>query len=347
MSEEKREGIINAVKSPLGLTVLIVLVAESMTVFAMLNTPKTDPIYRWYYVIMIGILLTLIPAYYIYLGILKTKAFAQTQSVTVADKNISVSSNEKPNTALREEELFKDSNFEFELVLPKNAERSGYLNYKDFLTLNGLISTDEEFEPVITHLSLVQFGEAFIQSKNISFHFGEATHIQFTDDSATTAMESQLAKIIEFHKQEGNTPTKEEIAEMRRSMNFNTSEIDALNFVPSLSISILPKKYTEGYGIKPGIANIFLVVQLQNRQLMDELQANNESILWKSNNTINKVSIKNKIIDFTIYRIERILEDKENFFLLTAQWSPDLRSSYEVWDELRKTFESFRLTRKK
>ncbi|MGQ0739550.1 MAG: hypothetical protein ACT4OJ_10855 [Bacteroidota bacterium] len=349
---EKREGIIGAIKSPLGITALIILVAEAITLTALLNTSKSDPFYKWYYVIMIGLLLTLVPAYYYYLHIMKWK-FKNSQAVQSVDvegktMNALPAKDGGGKTAGKDDELFSDSNYGFEFIMPKGMKKSSYLNYKEYLdTISGTVTTDEEYEAVISKMDVTQFGELFLQSKNIIFQFGDTTSVYFTDDTTTDVMEIHLEKIVKKSKADGKELTEKEISELRYELNFRGAEVEQVNFTHSFTISIMPKKFAKGYGITPSITNVFLILLVSNPQPMDDLHANKDSILWKSTNKVHNLEIEGKIADLLTYKIDRIIEDDDNFFVLSVQWSPNLLSAYEVWNQLQKMFESFRLTKKK
>lgn len=343
---ENRSGLISAIRSPLGITALIILVAEAITVLAMTTTPKSDPFYKWYYIIMIGLLALLIPAYYLY--IVKTKGgYEKTEPQTVTVDNKTIQANPATsdiNIAVKtNEDVFTDSSYGFSLIVSNDFKRSEYLDYFQFLGQKGLLSTPNETQSIRNNLEVAQFGELLLNSSSLTFQYGSPTDIYFTKNTTTDPIEIHLKRIITQYRKDGTVLTEEQIEKLRHQLNFGESEIEKMAFTQSFSITIMPKKFSNGYGMTANISNVFLVLLISNPQPMDSLLASNQSIVWHSTAKLSNVKVEEKETDLLIYRIERLVESENYFFLLTIQWSPNLVSSLDVWDKLQKMFESFHI----
>ncbi len=347
---ENRGGLISAIKSPLGITALIILVAEAITVLAMTTTPKSDPFFKWYYIIMIGLLALLIPAYYLY--IVKTKGGdekSETQTVTVDNKTIQANpATSDTNIAVKtNEDVFTDSNYGFALIVSNDFKRSEYLDYFQFLDQKGLLSSPNDTQSIRNNLEVAQFGQLLLNSSSLTFQYGNPTEIYFTKNTTTDPIEIHLKRIIAQYGKDGTILTEEQIEKLRHQLNFGELAIEKIAFTQSFSITMMPKKFSNGYGMAANISNVFLVLLLSNPQPMDSLLANNQSIIWHSTTKISNVKVEEKETDLLIYRIERLIESENYFFLLTIQWSPNLVSSVDVWNKLQKMFESFHILTKK
>ena len=348
MSEKKfRVSILDSISDWLKLLGLIILVAEGVILLAMKMTPSSYEITKWYPLAMLLFLL------FIVIGVFADRVLqrksANDLSIALSDYKLTVDTS-KPQTRKKQSEeiknIFIDSRFGFSCNKPQSIgwKEPEYLDLQQYQSKLGILDVGIDWEDYKNKLSISPFGNMMKSSTTVSFQYGEVVNLQFTNDTTTNAVEDHIMKLSEYHKESsGEEMSEADISEARQSLMHGEDKIEKVNFANSFLVQVWDKKLSLGYSTKVSLSNMFQVISAGTGEPLYDLTSNKDSILWVTNHTFKHVRVSNELREFTIYRMYRLLENSKNFFLLQVQWTPQSEAVIDIWEELKKCFESFRI----
>lgn len=336
--------ILPAISTWLILLGLIVLVAATFIIIAMLITPKDDRNFAIYPYALLGLLLIII------IGVFfdrknerDTKKREGTLDITNENKVIITEKTSK--NVLEKDQNFTDSRLGFKMYYPnqENWQKPQYLEYKNFIIKLGLISNDTQGDEFINTIkSNHPYGNMVVKSDNIIFQYGEDLEIEFLTDSTTQEIEDYLKRLGNYLKDKGNElPTEEDKQDLRQKLFLGNLGIDKLNFSISLTIQIMLKSLSIDSMAKPNLPNLLKALIASTQEPIDQLSTFNDSIIWITRTKMLNVKVNNVKGNFSIYRSYKLIETKEKLILLQIQWSPESDSAIEIWNELRSMLDSF------
>jgi len=186
--------ILPAISTWLILLGLIVLVAATFIIIAMLITPKDDRNFAIYPYALLGLLLIIIiRVFFDRKNERDTKKREGTLDITNENKVIITEKTSK--NVLEKDQNFTDSRLGFKMYYPnqENWQKPQYLEYKNFIIKLGLISNDTQGDEFINTIkSNHPYGNMVVKSDNIIFQYGKDLEIEFLTDSTTQEIERLL-----------------------------------------------------------------------------------------------------------------------------------------------------------
>jgi len=338
--------ILPAVSSWLKLLALIVLVAATFVIVAMIITPNDNPNYAVYPYMLLGLLLVVILGVFVDRQNERDSRKSEGTLRRTNDNKLVIEEKTSKNV-LEKNPNFVDSKLGFKIyyAMKDNWKKPEYLEYKELLIKLGVTTDGQDGDELINLILLTNpYGNMFVQSDNIIYQYGENLEIEFLADSTTQEIEDYLKRLENFLKDnEGQQLTEEDKQEQRQKLFLGDLGITKLYFPVSLSIQILQKELAVTSMSKPNLPNLLKSLIAITREPIEQLSSFDNSIIWITRMKMLNVKVNGIKGNFTIYRTYKLIETKDKLLLLQIQWSPESDSAIEVWNELSGMLDSFAL----
>ena len=235
--------------------------------------------------------------------------------------------------------------FGFSLFIPPAKEWSEPKIY-DFFEYIGkqVFASPEDQENAKLGMQVVPFGEMHAQSKHVHIQNGKEMEIEFLNDSTSELIEKYIKKynalLMDLHQ---ITLNEEQENEVRRRMFLGDLKTNKIPFANSIIVSVMEKKYAEHDYITPNFINLFRTETKNLHESINKMETTDNSIIWISKTKLMNIGINDVVQDIITYRAKKIIETKDHFFGVGIQWSPETDASIEIWSDLKKMFDSFRI----
>lgn len=338
-----RVSIIDSISNWIKLLGLIVLVAEVIMLAAMSQTPVENPMYPWYPLIMIFLLIIIIVAVFLdrILG-----RNSQTLSISVDDKELSIDP-VKNRTKKIENESTKYVNgllgYSFDKLKGDGWKVPKEISFKEYIQQIFLLEDiDDEYLQTIVSANN-PFGMLLYQANILEVQKSDSIVIGFDDLTTTESVEHSIAKIIELKKLDGIELSEEDIVNLRRNLN-QTNGIDRVGFGVKFNVMTFNKLDLNNKSIQLGLPNLFMTLSMGSPEPIDSLTSNENTILWTTSNKLRNCIINGERVNsFYVYRLYQLVQNQNYIYLTQVQWSPQMESAVFAWDELKRAFESFKI----
>ena len=342
-----RSGILSQISDWLKLLALLVLVAEVLVIAAMKMTPDGHPMHGWYPALMLLFLAIIV------VGVLIDRyGERRSQSeltLALGDREIRVDTSRSLIPQARSQlvqmsGMYSDSQKGFMLPQPKSKGwlEAQHLDVGAAIVKSGLIPDIDKWNQIKATAEVMPLGKMIVEGHLVRFEHGGAVDLEVTHETSTSIVENAVKKIVELAGKEGKQPSPDEIAELRQTLllqNFPSK----LKFWNAFNVNILEKSLAAESPLPPTLANVFLAIIRFDNTNIERLVANEDSIMWGSQDTVKNIVVNGAKRDITIYRVNRLVENERRVFALQATFSPQTDASIYVWDELQAIFNSFRI----
>jgi len=343
--ENSRLNILNSISDWLKLMALIVLIAESAILLAMKLTPNTQPIYAWYPIFMLLFLMAVVVGVF-FDRYLQSKRGNDDLTIEVGDIEYSVKTHNvipavQSNVDESMDRLFVDSERGFQFELPKSEgwSKPERLDFGQYIVRTGLLQPDQ-MEIARTGMALLPMGTMVAESSALCIWYGNPIEIVFTDETTTKAAETFIERLTSLAEKEGEALNDEDIKEIRKGINSSQLPVESLKFQNGITILAMSKKLAQNSPVRPTLANLFLLMTKQSPPL-DQLVANEDTILWGSTMTIRNVRINQELREMTVNSLYHLTEGEDFFYQVTINYSPQTDESWSLWNELQSMSASF------
>jgi len=346
--KDLRPGILSAISDWLKLLALIVLVAEGVILAAMRMTPAENAVAPLYPVFMLLFLL-LIVAGVIFDRYLAFRKSEDELSMQIGDKKLSVPGKQlnvvSPPTGALPETLYVDSQRGFQLDLPKSAgwSRAEQLDFGGYLLRQGLLPSHEAIPKFKDALSIHPMGKMLAEASVMCVYEGDPVEVEITDSTTTDALEAMLARAVQVAARRGEKITDEQLSEQRKEIVAKKTPVRKLPVQNSFAVMTMGKALAADSDIPPTLANVFVQNISQSGGAVENLVADDRTILYGSTQTWHNVLINGKQGELTTYAINQLTQSDRFIYMISIAFSPQTRQSLEVWNELQKMMQSFRM----
>ncbi len=340
---ENRASLLDSISDWIKLLGLIVLVGEAIILAAMSLTPKSNPIHPWYPVIMVFLLILVIVAVF-FDRVMDRKS--KYLSVKVDDREMSVDSSRNKGKKLQDQpSKYVNSQLGYSFDKPEGKDWSDpkEITYKEFIqNLFMLEDLDEEYLQKLVSANS-PFGMLLYRAKILEVKNGESIVVNLDEQTTTESAEHTLSRFLELKTLEGVEYTEEDVIAWRQELN-QTDEYSALAFEVKMTIMAFAKEDFDNTSIALSLPNFFLALSTASSEPIDSLTSNSDMILWATSNKLKNVLIdEQRYPQFFVYRLYQLVESEKYMYLCQVQWSPQMESAVFTWEELKKSFESFRI----
>lgn len=344
---KSRTGILNAVSDWLKLLALIVLVAEAMIFVAMRTTPESNPLSKWYPLFMLLFLVVVVIGVFVDRNAQRRAEL----TLTVGDKQVSVETSQRmvnpEKMKPREIEImYVDSQYGFMLPRPKLPQWSKpqYLDTGEVLVKAGYLPNLDTWDEAKENAALIPLGRMFIEAKHLLFEYGRPIEIQLTDDTSNKVLETIITSLRTRLEKDGEPADEEFIKDFRKQVLRANNAPEKSNFQNHIAISILDKALAQDSPLEANLGNVFLLAVKQTGEALENLAANDQSILWGTSQTLTNVIVNGEPRELTSYRMSQLVEGPDRFYQVSICYSPQSETSLIIWEELREMFNSFQIT---
>jgi hypothetical protein len=337
---EKRSTIIDAVTDWRKLISLVALILESCLGYAMFKTPPENPNFFWYpvmmFVLVVIVVLVLIFDRY-------SERNTSTHILEIEGREVKIN-RMNPDAVANEEHTegaFSDSHLGIKFTMPKMEGwgKPEYLTYEALMKVFGIFKGNE-FEEMKKTSGFVPFTEMFANSTTVLSQYGKPMVVELTDFSSNNASEYAIKNYAGLLQR---ALTEVEMKQIRHSIVKGEANLDKLTFINGFLIQVLEKNDKYNEVATPYLPNLHAYLLANTQEHLTELIAGPDSISIVSKNELKNVKVENVEQEIIIYRMNRYLESSSKLYQVQVQWSPQSNSAIQVWDELKRMFESFQV----
>lgn len=351
INKDSRLNILSAVSDWLKLLALTVLVAESIIIVAMQITPQSNPIAPWYPLFMLLFLVVVVIGVFVdrYLGRKTPQDELTLRSgdllVPVNTTNLSIPKEKLDKTNIVDlDTMFIDSQRGFMFKRPKLPlwKKPEHMKQKELLTKAGLIGEPAKWEELVKFSRIDPISNMVLQSSVLFWQYGEQKTVKLTDESSTPALDEVIEHVCSLAEEEGKPLNEDQITNFRKSAMGTMREIKSQNyFLVSIYNKSLPIMRTST--IKPSLGNVFRYIISLVKKPVENLVANEKSIMWGCINYLTNVLIDDRLQDFQSHELYFLVENQRFIFSVCVFYSPQISGTAELWIELKDVLTSFKV----
>lgn len=350
MSESERTGILSEISNWLKLLGLIVLVAESVIIAAMTASPTNHPLYNWYPVFMLLFLVVIVVA--IFLDRHYKRQSDEILTLAVGDKQITVNTSELKVPDTRADKTYKSNvysdsqkGFIFESPISTGWSKPQHMDSGSMLIKLGLIPDAKAFEQARAGAAVVPMGQMLLGGSNIIIEYGQPTYCEITDNTSNSVIDTIVVRILKLIDEQGKEkPSEDDIIKIRKGLLFPNIQIKKFPLQNRFAIHVYDKDLAVQSPISPNLGNLFVLLTKQQGGAVDKLVANEDSILWGSQQTLTNIQIESSLRELTTYTINALFENDKFLFELNVAFSPQTEAPISVWDDLKNMISSFKVS---
>jgi hypothetical protein len=338
-------NIISSVSNTTKLLALVVLVAAAAIIIAMFAIPADDQRFSIYLYILIGLLLiTLIAIFVDRQAERKTNLKRDTTLVRTTDNQIAIEERKGTERSGAVVANFTDNRLRFKIYSPeKNGwHKPRFLSYKDYLVEVGLVANEAAADDTLAKMiALHEYGSMIAESDNVLFQYGAPILIETIPGSTNKDIEDQLTRLQKYFSAKGTPVSDEEIEQERERLMQGGPDPFSIYFTNSVHIQVYQKAKAPHTLSMSHLSRLFVSLFSASKEPIDQLTGSDKTISWICRTRLINVKANGMVSNFTIYRIYKLIETTNHFFVAQVQWSPDADLAEAVWDELKKMADSF------
>lgn len=352
--KNSRLNILAAVSDWLKLLALTVLVAESVILIAMQITPQSNPIAPWYPLFMLIFLIVVVVGVFVdrrslrkapeelTLGGGEHKISVDTSKLTIPSKELAQA------RKVDLDAMFIDSQRGFMFNRPKLPLWSDpqYLGFGGMAARFGL-GSKEEWEKMKKFLSVNPLLQMLGEASCLLLTCGEPIDVRLTDETSNTIVDNAVKNIVSLAEKEGKPADKESIRNLRRSLvrgySSQTGPLEQMKLQNHFMVAVLDKSLAFNSPIEPNLGTFFLTYTSSVGPYVENLVANEKSILWGFSTFLTNVLIDGELRELRTYQRNLLTESDRSMFLVTIWFSPQTSSSLDIWPELQDMVASFKV----
>lgn len=283
---------------------------------------------------------------------LKTKS---SLNIRLGDNEISINEQSYSSlSALDTKDYFINSEFGFAFKKPNQS----WTNIKSEKGIDGLLKIMQVKSKLITKENLeLGFSKSPLGSlfKNATLYYFEnlesKTNISFTDSTGNDLINDLIKErsktLLDTNSLFGYDTTDiedkkdylDEILEYRKTI----LGLDTIVAKESFLLSIYPKDSLPDYLRKLKLPGFYTSYSIALGLNTDKLVANEKQILAGAELNLNNVTIKNTISNFQNKKWLMFTENEHYFFVIEINYSPQISSTTDLWDNLQDALNSFTL----
>jgi hypothetical protein len=254
----------------------------------------------------------------------------------IADSNLEIALNTKS---------YKDSRLGFFLELPEklHLEKPQYTTYMGLLNKLGIGEGIKEKDLANSILLNHPFGNMIVNSENVLFQLGEDLEINFLDQSSLEEIEEYLDRLNDNLIANNESPLDDAIRNEIREKRFHgTLNIRKMKFPTMLGVTVCNKKFAYDSAQKANLPNVLRSFISTPEPIEDiSFSGDNSAVTWHTRVKLLNIKVFDRVSDFTIYRIYKLIETENNFYMLQLNWSPDSKSMIAVYNQMETMLNSF------
>lgn len=351
MVNSERTGILGLFSGWFRMLALIVIVAEAIILVAMKASPDDHPLVAYYPIFMLLFLCVIVLALFFDRWLQYKKQVQENIRIKLDNYEASVDS----STILASEATFEDADTNLKFVDSKKGfmfdkpSSTGWSDpqYMDTYTMfsnMGLLTENQSYEEFMAAGEVVPMGSMIFNSENILFTFGEKIECEVTDNTSNKIVDTLISRLIAFAEKSGDDlPTDEEISVTKKKLLFSNINIEKFNIQNTFAVHIYDKNLAAHSPIKANISNMFIMIAKQHGGSVDKLVANENAIMWGSQQTLTNIKIADQIKEVKTYTLNTLFENKRYIFEINILFSPQTETPIMVWDDLQQMLDSFQV----
>lgn len=244
---------------------------------------------------------------------------------------------------MNENYIFKDEQMGYQITLPISVMQDDIqkLSYMELLSY----LLNKPMDPVQLESQLVvdPFGTMRFNSLNTVFKLGDIIALNLNEHSSNEDFEDLINRINHYNKTHQQAEiTEKELKDLKLQYGFKDFSI---LFPVGLYVSKYEKKNAIAQSRKPAPVDILKQHIININEPIEEIKSNplDNSLSYKTKLKYLDIEVNGKRGNFTIYRIYKIVESQDAFFMLQANWSPDTNSVITVYNQLEAILNSFKV----
>lgn len=188
-------------------------------------------------------------------------------------------------------------------------------------------------------LSAHPLGPLYRTIEFIRIVHGSPQDIEVTEETTNELLEQIVRAQIEEAAKRNIKPTPAEVKSLRSTL----LGFDRIAISNEFAVNVYDKSVGRSLLVKPSLPVLFVSLAPSLGLNVDHIAANDQSILSGSSLSLQRVRMKGRTLDLQFSRWYLFAESKEKYFLVEIGYSPQIDSSINVWEQLRRVLDSFRV----
>ena len=259
--------------------------------------------------------------------------------VSIDTKNLKASAHA---ATIIEENRYVNSSLGFSFTNPEKGPWSApqYFDSAEELlrakAISGGVIGDTGLNPAI---SVHPYGEMFMKLKAVRLTSGNPKSIELTRDTSNPMIRYMIRKFLEMAEMQEEDVSEDDI----KTLVYESMPFKSFEYSDEFIVQAFDKSYLEDGLVNPTLPNFFANFSALLGLAMDELVADERSILAGGQTIMENVTVDGEVRDVTMYRLMLITESENFFYLTEIGFSPDLSASRQTWEQLSELLQSFRV----
>ncbi len=238
-------------------------------------------------------------------------------------------------------QLFQDlkRGFQFKLPQSKGWSQPQWMMQEDYLTRLGF--SQEHINEAKRESSLIPMGKMIAEGECLYLFYGAPIIARYTDDTTTKQLEVYLQRLKDFRKERGEPLDENEIQKLKQVFMPQHIKTNSYSIQNLFMINTMRKELAASSPVTPSLPHLFMMITQSMQSPIDDIVANDQSILWGSTVTLRNVDVAGEIREFTANTMTLLTEGKDFFYQVAVYYSPQTENSMVVWNQLQEMMQSF------
>ncbi len=238
-------------------------------------------------------------------------------------------------------ELFRDleRSFQFKLPSGKGWAKPQWISQWDLVRRTGL--DEDTVEQAKLGLTLIPLGKMLGESESLCLFYGNPIVAKFREDSTTKPLEVYLKRLQKVAEDEGTPLDDDQIQEIRQGVLRQQLPMDEFIVQNSFIVNTMRKELAADSAMPANLPNLFMLINRSVPAPIDNLVANELSILWGSTVTLRNMEVAGETRELTANTMTLLAESRDYFYQVTIYYSPQTENPLMVWSQLQEMAQSF------
>jgi len=237
--------------------------------------------------------------------------------------------------------LFQDleRGFQFKLPTGKGWAEPQRLSQWDIARRSG--ADDDTVEKAKLGLGLIPMGKMLGEGESLCLYYGKPIVAKFRDDSTTKSIEVYLKRIRKLAEDMGTPLDDDETQEIRKALVRQQLPMTEFIVQNNFIVNVMRKEHALESSIPPNLPNLFMLLNRASPSPIDNLVANDLSILWGSTVTLRNLDVDGETRELTANTMSLLAESRDFFYQVSIYYSPQTENPLLVWNQLQEMAQSF------
>lgn len=205
-----------------------------------------------------------------------------------------------------------------------------FKSFEEFLTAKSMVMNPEQKERLLFMLQAHPLGPMLRAVEVLRYASAEQLNVETTDESTNPVVEEFINNAINSIQVQESSLEANDISAFKKRIRGKFVLFQSMKYANELTVYVYEKSKLKGIPVKHTLASFFLACVGSFAMMIDQLVANEHSIMAGASETMQNVKVNGKTGDVRVYRLWLATESRERYYVVEIGFSPQTQSSIKA-----------------